>query len=274
MTLSNKYSNLREVKMGYSFTGKNVVVTGATGGLGECIAEQFAKAGANVALAGRNVAKAESIAEVLKQYGGKVIDVKTDVSKFSDVENLVDTAVREFGSIDIMINNAGVGTTGNLLDLPIEKWDAVIDVDLKGTLYGCRAAIKYMKEQKAGKIVNIASIAGKECAPRTAAYSAAKAGVIAMTSSLAKEFAKDGININAVLPGIIRTEMWESTLRKMVGEDKASRDAVFTKYIGGMIPQGRPQEPIDIAETALFLCSEEAHNITGQNIAVDGGATF
>ena len=128
--------------MGYSFTGKNVVVTGATGGLGECIAEQFAKAGANVALAGRNVAKAESIAEVLKQYGGKVIVVKTDVSKFSDVENLVDTAVREFGSIDIMINNAGVGTTGNLLDLPIEKWDAVIDVDLKGTLYGCRAAIK------------------------------------------------------------------------------------------------------------------------------------
>ncbi len=256
------------------FEGKNVVVTGATAGLGKCIAEQFAKEGANVVLSGRNVEKANEIAEELKGYGVRTLVVKTDVCVYEDLENLMNAAVEEFGSIDILVNNAGVGTTGGVLQLPIEAWDKVIDTDLKGTLYGCYAVLKHMSEKKSGKIINIASIAAREAAPRTAAYAASKAGVVAMTSVLAREFAREGITVNAVLPGIIRTEMWESALRKLAGEDKDARDAVFAKYIGAMIPQGTPQEPIDIAEAVLFLASDAADKITGQSLAVDGGATF
>lgn len=261
--------------MEFNFKDKNVIVTGGASGLGKCIAEEFAKSGANVVIVDVNKDKAAETANELQKYGVRTFATGTDVTKYNEVEDLMEKTYRKFGSIDVLINSAGICVLQPILDMSMKDLDAVIDIDFKGTVYCSRAALKYMKEQKSGKIVNMSSIAGKLSGAGASIYSSVKYGIISLTASLAREFARDGINVNAILPGIIRTNMWEDILDGFTGnsEDDKVRNGVFTQYEDS-IPQGVAQEPIDIANMTLYLCSDEARYITGQNIGVDGGQTF
>lgn len=260
--------------MKYDFKGKNAVITGGGSGLGACIAEQFAAAGANVVVIDIHEDKAVEIAKKLSKYGTKVLATATDVTKWEDVEKLMENVNKTLGSIDILINSAGICILQPILEMSQKDLDAVIDIDLKGTIYCSKAALKYMKKQKYGKIVNMSSIAAKLSGENASIYSCCKNAIISLTASLGREFAKDGININVILPGIIRTNMWEGMLDDMTKKgSKEAKDTTFNAYENA-IPQGKAQEPIDIANMTLFLCSEEAKAITSQNIGVDGGHTF
>lgn len=260
--------------MKFDFKEKNVIVTGAGSGLGKCIAEEFAKAGANVVVVDIDNEKAKETTQELKKYGVKSFSSGIDVTNYNEFNHLVTKTVNKFGSIDILINSAGICILSPILNMPIKELDNVVDIDLKGSMYGCKAVLSHMKKQGYGKIINMSSIAGKLCGENTSIYSSVKAGIIALTTSLAREFARDNININCILPGIIRTNMWEGMLDAMTNNaDIEQKNSVFSKYENS-IPQGRAQDPIDIANMTLFLCTEEARNITGQNIGVDGGQTF
>ena len=257
----------------FDFKNKNVIVTGSGKGLGKSIAEEFARAGANVVIADISKEDSEKVAEELKQYGVKTQVYIIDVSKYEDVEKMIDFVVKEFGSVDILINNAGICVANPLTQMDVETADAIIDINVKGTIYGCKAAIPYMVKQKYGKIINLSSIAAKLCGAGSAVYSASKSAVLALTASLAREYARDNININCICPGIIRTPLWEKMLDDMTGNDASKKDSLFASFTD-QIPNGRPQDPIDISNMILYLCSDEAYNITGQNIGVDGGQTF
>ncbi|MEA4826479.1 MAG: SDR family oxidoreductase, partial [Clostridium sp.] len=205
-------------------------------------------------------------------YGVKSFSYELDVRNYDEFEKFVDKTVDEFGSLDILVNIAGIGTMMPLTVMPVDLINAIIDIDLKGTVYGCKAAFKYMIPQKSGKIVNTSSIAAKACTENSSCYAAAKAGVISLTAALAREVAQHDINVNAVLPGIVRTNMWESQLQMVAGDDEEKKKEVFASFTKG-IPLARPQETIDIANTILFLCTDEACNITAQHVAIDGGYT-
>lgn len=257
----------------YDFKDKNVIVTGAGKGLGKSIAEEFAKAGANVVIADISREDSESVASELKKYGVKVEPYIVDVSKNDEVVKMVDYVVKEFNSVDILINNAGICVAVPLVDMDINTSDAIIDINVNGTIYGCKAVLPYMKNQGYGKIINMSSIAAKLCGAGSAVYSASKSAVLALTASLAREYARDNININCICPGIIRTPLWEKMLDDMTVDDPSKKDSLFASFTD-QIPNGRPQDPIDISNMVLYLCSDDAYNITGQNIGVDGGQTF
>lgn len=254
----------------YDFTNKNVIVTGANSGLGKATALAFASAGANVAIG--DVKACTEVVEEIEKYGVKSFSYELDVRNYDDFEKFVDKTVTEFGSLDILANIAGIGTMMPLIVMPVELINAIIDIDLKGTVYGCKAALKYMIPQKSGKIVNTSSIAAKVCTENSSCYAAAKAGVMSLTAALAREVAQYDINVNAILPGIVRTNMWEAQLQMVAGDDEEKKKEVFAAFTKD-IPLARPQEAIDIANTILFLCTEEACNITAQHVAIDGGYT-
>lgn len=257
----------------YDFKGKNVIVTGASMGLGYAIALEFAKAGASLIIADINIEEAEKAKEKLSQYGGIVETYKIDVSNYNEFLSLAEFAKEKFKTIDILVNNAGIFVAEMFNDMEVSKMDKLINVNLNGTVYGCKAILPIMKEQKYGKVVNMSSIAAKLGGSGAAIYSATKAAVLELTACLAREYAKDNININCVLPGIIRTPLWEKALDEMTEGDVSKKDTVFAQFTKD-IPMSRPQEPIDIAKAVLFLCSDDASNITAQNLAVDGGHTY
>lgn len=257
----------------FNFKGKNVIVTGGAKGLGKSISEEFAKAGANVVIADIDLEGMKETAQELSKYGTKIVAYKIDVSKYQEFEKLAEYVNTNLGSVDILINNAGICTLMPTLSMDVSLMDKILDINIKGSLYGARACLKYMKEKGYGRIVNMSSIAAKLSGANTVAYSASKAAIISMTASLAREFAKDNINVNCILPGIIRTPLWEQMLVDFAGEDEAKRNETFAAYTND-IPNGKPQDPVDIAKMALFLCSEEARYVTAQNIGVDGGHTF
>lgn len=257
----------------YDFTGKNVIVTGGAKGLGFAIVTEFAKAGANVVIADLDIEAANSSAQQLKDYNVKLYSYKLDVSNYEEFEKMINKVSLALGSVDILINNAGICKLEPLIDMDVKTLDAIVDIDLKGTLYGVKAVAPQMKKQGGGKIVNLSSIAAKLSGANASVYSCCKAAVISLTASLAREYAKDNINVNCILPGIIRTPLWEQMLVDFAGEDKEKQNQTFKAYTES-IPTGRPQEPVDIANAVLFLCSEENINITGQNLGIDGGHTF
>jgi NAD(P)-dependent dehydrogenase (short-subunit alcohol dehydrogenase family) len=257
----------------YDFKNKNVIVTGAANGLGKCVAEQFALAGANVVIADLNIEVAKEVATNLSKYNTKILPYKIDVSNYNEFEQMVNFTLKEFNTIDILINNAGICKSLSIEDMDIEISDKMVDINLNGTIYGCKAVLPYMKKQQYGKIVNLSSIAAKLGSANVSVYSATKAAVLELTACLAREYAAYNININCVLPGIIRTPLWENMLNEMTGNDESKKDDVFASFTNG-IPKGVPQEPIDIANAILFLCTDEASNITAQNLGIDGGQTY
>ena len=240
--------------------GKSVLVTGASRGIGRTIAIEFAKQGANVAVnyAGSE-AKAKEVAEELKSYGVQAFPIQANVSHEDSVKAMVKEVIGAFGSLDILVNNAGVTRDNLLMRMKEEEFDDVINTNLKGVFLCTKAVTRQMMKQRAGRIVNVASIVGVSGNPGQANYVAAKAGVIGLTKTTAKELASRNILVNAVAPGFISTDMTEAL-------NEEQKEAMLS-----MIPLDRFGEPEDVAKVVRFLASDDANYITGQTIHIDGG---
>ncbi len=242
------------------FEGKVALVTGASRGIGRAIALALAAEGADVAVnyAGSEAAAKEVAAEI-EAMGRKAFVIQADIASTEASTAMVDAVVKEFGRIDVLVNNAGITRDGLLMRMKEEDWDAVITTNLKGVFNCTKAAIKYMMKQKSGNIVNISSIVGVMGNAGQANYCAAKAGVIGFTKATAKEVAARGIRVNAIAPGFIKTDMTSVLPEKVVEAMLAG------------IPLNRLGETEDIAKAVLFLASSDANYITGQTLHVDGG---
>ena len=239
--------------------GRVALVTGAAQGIGKAVALLLARNGADIVVSDINLVKAEEAANEIKSIGRKALAVKGDVANWNDVERMVEIILEKFAKIDILVNNAGITRDKLILRMTEEDWDAVLDVNLKGTFHCTKAVVRHMAKQRSGKIVNIASVVGEMGNAGQANYSASKAGVIGLTKTIAREFAQRGININAIAPGYIETPMTEVLPEKAKEELKK------------LIPMERLGKPEDVAEAVLFLVSEESNYITGQVLNVNGG---
>ncbi|PIP21001.1 MAG: beta-ketoacyl-ACP reductase [Candidatus Omnitrophica bacterium CG23_combo_of_CG06-09_8_20_14_all_40_11] len=238
---------------------KVAFVTGAAQGIGREIALTFAAEGADIIIGDINLQKAIKTQADIEALGRKALGLELDVTHFAKVEEAVNKILDKFKKVDILVNNAGITKDNLMLRMGEAEWDAVINVNLKGTFNCIKAVSRLMLKQRSGKIINIASIIGIIGNPGQANYSASKAGIIALTKTVAKELASRNINVNAVAPGFIQTEM---TAR--LPED-------LKQKMQAAIPLGRFGSPVDVAATCVFLASEEASYITGQTIIVDGG---
>lgn len=240
--------------------GKTAVVTGGSRGIGRAIALELAACGANVVVNyTRNSAAAEAVVAEIKSMGTIGMAVKADVSITSEVENLVNEVLNTLGSIDILVNNAGITRDNLIIRMTEKEFDDVINTNLKGAFICTKAVSKVMIKQKSGKIINVSSVVGIVGNAGQSNYAAAKAGIIGFTKSMAKELAKRNINVNAVAPGFIQTDM-----------TSVLPDKVKEEFINS-IPLMRIGKPEDIAKAAAFLASEYSDYITGQVINIDGG---
>ena len=259
--------------MKFDFEGKKALVTGGGSGLGKECALLFARNGADVLIADVKPERCAEVVREIEALGRKAIAYPIDVTDYNQVAELYKKIVAECGTVDFVVNSAGVCLTEDLTTQTVKDIDLSIDVNIKGTIYSCREALAIMRPKKYGKIVNMASIAAKACLGGFSVYSATKAAVLAATACLGREAALDNVTVNCICPGIIKTSMWEEILDQLAGDDQAARDKVWAEWTAGT-PNGKPQDPIDIANMVAFLCSEEARFITSQNIGVDGGYTF
>jgi 3-oxoacyl-[acyl-carrier protein] reductase len=239
--------------------GRVALVTGAAQGIGKAVALLLARNGADIVVSDINLEKAEETANEIRSIGRKALAVKVDVAHWNDVEQMVEVILEKFAKIDILVNNAGITRDKLILRMTEEDWDAVLDVNLKGTFHCTKAVVRHMAKQRSGKIINIASVVGEMGNASQANYSASKAGVIGLTKTIAREFAQRGININAIAPGYIETPMTEVLPEKVKEELKK------------LIPMERLGKPEDVAEAVLFLASEESSYITGHVLNVNGG---
>lgn len=242
-----------------NFTGKNILITGASRGIGFEIAEEFAKAGAQLAICATQEASVQQAAEKLRTSGVKVYAQAVDISNATQCEDFVNNAVKELGGLDVVINNAGITKDNLTVRMSEQDWDAVLNVNLKGTFLMCKAALKVMFKKRSGNIVNISSVVGQMGNPGQANYVASKAGIIGLTKTLAKEFGSRGVRVNAVAPGFVQTAMTD-----------ALPEEVRNKALEA-IPLKRFATTQDIAKAVMFLASEDASYITGHILAVNGG---
>ena len=240
--------------------GKTALVTGAAGGIGSAIAQRFAEEGAGVACTDLNLEGAEAVAERIRADGGQAIAVEHDVARRDSWEAAVARMLEAFGALDIVVNNAGITRDRTLLKMSDEEWQAVIDVHLRGTFLGCQHGLAAMRDRGWGRIVNLSSISALGSYGQTN-YSAAKAGIIGVTRTVALEGARYGVLVNAIAPGGVDTPMLRG-----IGEElfEQGREAV---------PLRRYAEPGEIAAVAAFLASDDASYVTGQVIHADGGAS-
>ncbi len=251
--------------------GKTAVVTGGARGIGKGIVLELARAGADVLIADLLEDAMQSTAAEVQALGRRALARRVDVTDAAQVQAMVDQAVSELGGLDILVNCAGVISIHPVAELSERDWDFVMDVNAKGTFLGCRAALGPMRAQRSGRIVNVASIAGKEGFPNLAHYSASKFAVVGFTNALAKEVAQEGITVNAICPGIVRTYMWDRLSDEWKNEGESVEDS-WARHQLTLIPQGRAQTPQDMGRLALFFATMD--NVTGQSVNVDGGFTF
>lgn len=253
------------------FKQQTVVVTGGNKGIGFAIAQRFASEGANIVIASieENVGE---VAKTLELNGGKAIGVICDVSNVESVKSLYKIVDDTFGQIDISVQNAGVITIAKIEDLTEKEWDLNLDVNTKGVFLCCQEAIRYMRKSgKGGKLINTASGQARDGFIYTPHYAASKFGVMGLTQSIAKEVAMDNINVNAICPGIIHTDMWDYNDRvwgEMLGDFGPGE--LMASWVEN-IPMKRAGTGADVAATVAFLASKDADYITGQTINIDGG---
>ena len=254
---------------------KFALITGGGRGIGRAIAEAFAREGAHVALLARTRREIEQVAAELRQtYRVKAIARACDVSDVASVTRAFARATETFGAgVDILVNNAGIAESAALMQTNDELWQRHLAVNLSGTFYCTRAALSAMLERGWGRIINIASIAGKTGAPYIAAYAASKHGVLGLTRSVALEVALKGVTVNAICPGYVDTDMTTRALERI--EAKTGRSATDAlEAIKRMSPQQRLVTPAEVAAVALLLASDEGRGINGQAINVDGGTVL
>jgi 3-oxoacyl-[acyl-carrier protein] reductase len=237
-------------------SGKTAVVTGSTRGIGRAVAQALAESGARVAIVGRDREKASAVA---MEIGKDSVGFACDVADIASVTQLIADVEKEFGGIDILVNNAGITRDNLVMRLKDEDWDAVLDANLRGAFVAIRAASRGMMKKRAGRIINMASVVGLTGNKGQANYAASKAGLIALTKSVAKELGSRNILVNAIAPGFIETEMTDA----MTPEARAG--------LSGLIPLERLGKTEDIAAAVVFLASDMASYITGQVLVVDGG---
>lgn len=243
--------------------GKVAVITGAASGIGRAIAQVFSQEGAKVVVSDYNEKGGKETVKKIKARKGKAIFIQADVSNYDQVKNLVETTIKKFGRLDILVNNAGVYLPHDALGASEKEWQKTLNVDLKGVWLCSKLALPQMLKQKKGKIINMASIAGFVGFQNSAAYCAAKGGVINLTREMALDYGPKKINVNAIAPGVIKTAMTKDILA----------DKKIAKQLLAGIPIGRFGEPEDIAYLALYLASDVSDFVTGQIFTADGGWT-
>jgi NAD(P)-dependent dehydrogenase (short-subunit alcohol dehydrogenase family) len=251
--------------------GQVAVVTGANQGMGRVIAERFGAEGARLFLTDRNDANLPALAGRIAGLGSEAAHRVGDVTRPADVEAVMGEAERRFGQIDVLVNAAGIFQARRFLDYPLADWNEVLAVNLTGTMLACQAALRRMLPRKRGKLINLASAAGRAGGRFRAGYSTSKHAVVGLTRCLALEFAAEGITANAICPGMIDTDMFAAVIRQdaeLLGErDLAGMHAALLKRS----PQGRMIQPGEIAALAAYLASPEADSFTGQAVSLDGG---
>jgi NAD(P)-dependent dehydrogenase (short-subunit alcohol dehydrogenase family) len=253
-----------------NLSGQKALVTGAGSGIGKVICKELAKGGADVVAADIDLSAAEECAVTIRSLGMAGRALRVDVTDPDSVQRMAKDVLREFETIDILVNNAGICVINPFLDTTLEEYKVSMDVNVKGVYLCCKAILPHMAERKSGTIINVASIAGKRGYDLYALYSASKFAVIGLTQSLAAEFARLNININALCPGTIMTPLWKKPLERLSAVTGKTSDEMWAEYMQD-IPLGRPQTPEDVAWMAVFLCTEMGKNITGQSINICGG---
>jgi NAD(P)-dependent dehydrogenase (short-subunit alcohol dehydrogenase family) len=243
------------------------VITGAGSGIGQAMARLFAREGAHILAADVNESAAQETARMITEGGGTCRTFAVDVSRPEQVRAMIDAAMAAFGRIDILCNNAGIGSTTDVVECEPEEWDRVLTVNVKSVYLGCKYAIPHMLEQGGGVIVNTASVAGMVGLPKRASYSASKGAVIALTRQVAVEYVEQGIRVNCLCPGTVDSP-WVGRLLQQAGDPVAARQALVARQ-----PLGRLGTPDEIAAAALYLVSDDAAFITGTGLVIDGGLT-
>lgn len=239
--------------------GHTAIITGSGRGIGKSVGEALARQGVNIVVADVSLDTAMEAAADLEKLGVRSIGLKADVSKSAEVSEMFETAVKEFGKVEILVNNAGITKDGLLMRMKEDDWDAVININLKGTFLCSKEAVKLMAKQRYGRIINISSVVAFMGNPGQANYSASKAGIVGLTKTIAKEYAGRGMTVNAVAPGFIETAM-TAALPENVKQEMMKA-----------IPIGRFGTVLDVANAVLFFASPESGYITGQVIHVNGG---
>jgi meso-butanediol dehydrogenase/(S,S)-butanediol dehydrogenase/diacetyl reductase len=255
----------------FSLAGKVALVTGSGRGIGLGIALSLAKAGADVALADFDISIAEEAVAKIRALGRNAAAFQVDVSQHESVNRMIDQVAKHFGGLDIAVNNAGVVSLGKVEELAVSEWDRIMNINAKGVFLCCQAELRIMRQRQFGRIINIASIAGKVGFPDLSHYSASKFAVIGFTNAFAKEVAREGITVNALCPGIVGTGMWRgdeglSGRWSLPGETEAQS---WERHQSSLLPQGEAQTVEDMGQLAVYLAS--APHMTGQAVACDGG---
>ena len=252
--------------------GRTCVITGAARGIGAGIAHGLAREGAAVVVADVNEDGAEAVAAAIRDSGGRALGVACDVSVRSSIRGAIERAVEEFGRLDVMFNNAGISKTQRFLEVTEDDWERIMRVNGLGVMLGIQeAAEQFRRQGGTGKIVNTASIAGKEGFPLFPAYCASKFAVVGLTQSAARGLAEYGITVNAFCPGVVATELWDQLDAEFIALGETQRRGQALEEFGANILVGRLSTPEDIAPLAVFLASADSDYITGQAINVDGG---
>ena len=242
--------------------GRFALVTGGSRGIGRGIALEFAREGAGVAVNyRRDEAAARATVEAIERQGGNAVALRADVAEWPQVERMVEAALSAFGTLDIVVANSGVASrTQSVWDMDLDHWHRVMAVNLHGAFYTCKATARHLVDKRSGAIILVSSIGADVCGPLGAPYYVAKAGVNALTKSLAKECAPAGVRVNCIAPGLIETDMGTRMIKH------------YGEAILGGIPLGRPGRPEDVGRAAVYLASDDSSFVTGKILRVDGGA--